>query len=186
METDCRGYISTAFAWIREANPSSVLDVGVVFGKWGFLCREHLDAWRDSRGRDGQKPRLVGINGSEPLHSDARCMYDDILVGDVLERIHDVGLFDLVMVSDLEHLTRVQADCMLVNASAIAKAVLIVATSGRQPHGDGRERRRTAIKFRHVRGMFRVLRHQTFEDSGRGYWMALLEGQQARAAECVP
>ena len=183
-------HISTAFAWIREVNPSSVLDVGVEFGRWGQLCCEHLDVRHDSHGEKDRRPRLVCIEGFEPMHPDFRYMYDDILTGDALERIHDVGLFDLVVIGDaLERFTRVQSDCMLVNASAIAKAVLIVTTGSERSqgamHGDGRERLHAVTKFRHVRGMFRVFRHQMFENGGRG-WMALIEGQRARAGEGTP
>jgi hypothetical protein len=189
-----RDHISAAFAWIREMNPSSILDIGVVFGKWGYVDREEFfDAWRGDRVGSEWKPRLVAIGDTGP-HSDSGHMYDDIMVGDALDRIHDVGLFDLVITGGvLEHLTRVQADCMLVNASAIAKAVLVVApgSDGSKrpqyaPHVDGHERLRTVVKLRRVRNMFRVLRHQTFESCGRGYWMALLEGQQTRAVEWTP
>jgi len=192
MGTSCWEHISTAIAWIREINPSSVLDIGIGFGKWGHLCREYLDVWCGSHERKDWKLRLVGIEGFEPyIHPGSKYMYDDILIGDALERIHDAGLFDLVIMNDvLEHFTRTQANCMLVNASAIAKAVLVVTPGGKWPqgalYGNEYERHRTVIKLRHVRNMFRVLRHQSFENGGRGYWMALLEGQQARAAEGTP
>jgi len=166
--------------------PRSVLDIGVGFGKWGHLCREYLDVWCGSTDREDWGVRIVGIEGFEPyIHPGSRHMYDEIVIGDAKEKIHEVGLFDLVIMNDvLEHFTRHWANCMLTNAVAISKAVLVVTPGSKWPqgalHGNEFERHRTVVKYRHVRNTFRVLKHQTFENGGRGYWMAMLEGHQAR------
>lgn len=186
MGTSCWEHISTAVEWIRDVNPKSVLDIGVGFGKWGHLCREYLDVWCGSTSREDWKVRIVGIEGFEPyIHPGSRHMYDEIVIGDAKEKIHEVGLFDLVIMNDvLEHFTRHWANCMLVNAVAISKAVLVVTPSNKWPqgalHGNEYERHRTVIKYRHVKNDHRALKHQAFENGGRGYWMALLEGHQAR------
>ena len=37
--------LGEAVEWLRAINPSSVLDVGAGFGRWGFLIREFLEVW---------------------------------------------------------------------------------------------------------------------------------------------
>ncbi len=186
MGTSCWEHISTAIEWIRDERPKSVLDIGVGFGKWGHLCREYLDVWCGSTDKQEWKTRLVGIEGFEPyLHPGSRHMYDEIVIGDAVEKIHEVGLFDLVIMGDvIEHFTRHWANCMLANAVSISKAVLVVTPGGKWPqdalHGNEYERHRTVIKYRHVRKMFNALRYATFENGGRGYWMTLLEGHRAK------
>lgn len=184
MGTSCWEHISTAIEWIRGEEPKSVLDVGAGFGKWGFLCREYLDVYNGRHFREDWKTRIVGMEGFERyIHPASRYLYDDIVVGDALVKIHEVGLFDLIIMGDiLEHFTRHWANSMLANAVAMSQAVLVVTPGGRWPqgavHGNEYERHRTVVKYRHVRNMFRVLKHATFENDGRGYWMALLEGHQ--------
>jgi len=188
MGTSCWEHISTAIGWIRELGPASVLDVGIGFGKWGFLCREYLDVWCGSTEKSEWRTRIVGIEGFQPyVHPGTRHVYDEVLIGDATEKIHEAGLFDLVIMADiLEHFTRHWANCMLVNAVAISKAVLIVTPGGKWPqgalNGNEYERHRSVVKRRHVRTMFPMLKHEDFENGGRGYWMALLEGHQAKEA----
>ena len=81
MGTSCWAHISTAIDWIREVNPRSVLDVGVGFGKWGFLCREYLDVFNGRHFREDWKIRIIGIEGFEKyLHPASRYIYDDIVL----------------------------------------------------------------------------------------------------------
>lgn len=45
---------------IRQADPSSILDIGVGFGRWGMLCREFLDVWQGRVFREQWQTRIEG------------------------------------------------------------------------------------------------------------------------------
>jgi len=88
--------------------PSTVLDVGVGFGKYGLLAREYLELW-DGRGKYNQWSRRIdGIEVFEgyltPLHD---YLYDHIYIGNALDIIPDLDVtYDLILVIDvLEHFT---------------------------------------------------------------------------------
>ena len=183
MGTSCWAHISTAIDWIREVNPKSVLDVGVGFGKWGFLCREYLDVFNGRHFRKDWKVRIVGIEGFERyLHPASHYIYDDMVIGDAFEKIKKVGDFDLVIMADiLEHFTSSKADTMMTEAVARSRAVLIVTPTNYwfqgAVHGNEYERHRTVVKHRHVRRMFQVLKYAQFDHDGEKYWMGLLQGR---------
>lgn len=96
---------------IVSVNPRAVLDVGVGFGKYGFLSREYLDVYGKEREREYGDFR-VRIDGIEafpkyitPLH---RMIYDHIYEGDAAEVIGTVDAhYGLALMIDvLEHFDR--------------------------------------------------------------------------------
>ncbi|MFH0809106.1 MAG: class I SAM-dependent methyltransferase [Pseudomonadota bacterium] len=100
---------------IEALQPASILDLGVGFGRYGFLCRELLDDHTASDGSGGfrREPwrlRLVGVEVCPhvlgPWHQQ---LYDRIEVAEAsafLRATRD-GEFDLVLAIDLlEHLPK--------------------------------------------------------------------------------
>lgn len=90
-------------------NPRSILDVGVGFGKYGFLSREYLDL-RDGREELGDWKRSIdGIEAFKgyltPVHD---YIYDHIYVGNAVEILPTLEKnYDLILLIDiLEHLNR--------------------------------------------------------------------------------
>lgn len=88
----------------------SVLDIGVGFGKYGFLIRELLDIRMN---RYDKKDWIVEIDGIEifnsyitPVHN---YIYDDIYIGNVVNILDTLHSYDLVILFDiLEHLPKKQ------------------------------------------------------------------------------
>lgn len=86
--------------------PKRVLDIGVGFGKYGLLLREHLDV-RKRRYAPGEWQTV--IDGVEawgqyitPVH---RHVYDEILIGDIRELKDEIGSYDLMVLADvIEHM----------------------------------------------------------------------------------
>lgn len=167
MYTDCWEHIGTAIEWIRDLNPKSVLDVNAKSGQWGFVCRRQL----------GESLRLVAFGLST-----CPVLYDEILInGDAERLIHNVGVFDLIILSDiLEHLTRERAYSMLANAVSRSNNVLMVTPSEKWTPDEYGHRHRSVIKSRNIRAMFEMQRHAGFENAGRGYYMMLLAGHQPK------
>ena len=98
--------ISPILEIIRSAQPQSVLDIGIGFGKFGFLCREYLELW-DGRNKYGDwQKRIDGIEAFPqyvtPLQKQ---IYDNIYVGDARELVPKLDhYYDLILLIDvIEH-----------------------------------------------------------------------------------
>jgi len=93
---------------IYFSKPKSVLDVGVGFGKYGFLAREYLELW-DGRGKYGEWTRRIdGIEiFDEYLTPAHEYIYDNIYIGNALDIIPNLDFtYDLILLVDiLEHFT---------------------------------------------------------------------------------
>jgi peptidylprolyl isomerase len=88
---------------IIEKNPTSVLDIGIGFGKFGFLAREYTDV-RLGRYFNWQT-RIDGIEIFEkyvtPLQQQ---IYDNIYIGNAIDILPTLGNYDMIICSDmLEH-----------------------------------------------------------------------------------
>jgi len=89
---------------IIEKNPISVLDIGIGFGKFGFLAREYTDV-RLGRYFNWQT-RIDGIEIFEkyvtPLQQQ---IYNQIYIGNAIDILPTLGKYDMIICSDmLEHL----------------------------------------------------------------------------------
>lgn len=93
---------------IIETHPRKLLDIGIGFGKYGFLAREYLELWQPDSVYGSRNHRIDGIEAFEayltPLH---RMIYDNIFTGDakeVLPRLTE--RYDLILMIDVfEHFT---------------------------------------------------------------------------------
>lgn len=143
MPSSSYEHISWMVARIRELQPETILDVGIGFGKWGFLCREYLDLWIDKRFKPPWKRRIDGIEVWEPyismLHN---YIYDSIVIGNALEIIKapvDFGLlptYSLIFAGDvLEHLEKPEGMGLLDNLLRMADVVIVCLPLGHFPQG---------------------------------------------------
>jgi tetratricopeptide (TPR) repeat protein len=113
---------------IISTQPESVLDVGVGFGRWGFLCRELLDVF-GGRVRKGQwRARIEGVEIYEAYIQDhQRYIYDKIHIGDAKEVVPTLGEYGVVIIGDmLEHLGKDDAWGLFRSALDRAKIGLIL------------------------------------------------------------
>ncbi|GJM27024.1 MAG: hypothetical protein DHS20C16_34390 [Phycisphaerae bacterium] len=97
---------------VRQIQPTSILDVGVGFGKYGVLFREYVDVWSAKNAgetkRGGWRMRLEGIEVFQdylsPLHD---YIYDQIHIGEAESVIDGLGQYDVIFMGDvLEHFTK--------------------------------------------------------------------------------
>jgi len=95
---------------ITQIRPTSILDVGVGFGKWGFLFREYTDIIASERDptrypKFGWKVRIEGIEAFKGyLHKGHSFVYDKIHIGDAKEIVNNIGRFDVIFLGDIiEH-----------------------------------------------------------------------------------
>ena len=130
MPTSHHDQVNEVLDLIIATNPTKMLDIGVGFGKYGFLAREYLEL---SDGRDvyGDWTRQIdGIEGFEeyitPLQ---RQIYSNIHIGNVLVIIDSIETqYDLIILIDvLEHFTYEQG-LVLLEKLANKSKYLIVST----------------------------------------------------------
>jgi len=93
---------------IRLTDPRSILDIGIGFGKYGFLSREYLEIWKGRYRRDEWRVRIDGVEAYSgyitPVHE---TLYDTILTGNVTDVLPGIReKYDLVLLIDvIEHFT---------------------------------------------------------------------------------
>lgn len=108
MASSTIGHVRHVMTHIIMSQPASVLDIGVGFGRWGFLCREMLDAFAGRVDRSRWRIRIEGIEIYEKyLQNHQRYIYDKIHVGNAKDVIKTLGRYDIIIIGDmLEHLAK--------------------------------------------------------------------------------
>ena len=139
MPTSTMSQVSTIMSLVGEIKPASVIDVGIGYGKYGFLCRELLEFMggappRFSTMDDTQTAQesAVVIDGIEayeesvtPLH---RLIYGRLFVGDALEMLPTIATktYDLALAIDiLEHFEEPDGRRFIAELVRVARAVII-------------------------------------------------------------
>jgi len=112
---------------VTKVRPASVLDIGVGFGKWGFLCREYLDI---NELRYKPQDWKTIIDGCEAFPDYATpvygYVYNNIFFGDVLERVSSLPNYDLIILGDvIEHFDKDVGQDLLNNLMAKSNFVLL-------------------------------------------------------------
>jgi len=108
--------------------PKSVLDVGCGYGKWGYLCREYLDAFYGRWRREDWAARIDGVEYFEPyIQEHQRALYSNIIIGDIRDVCADLDEYDLIIAGDvIEHLFKDEAEAVVETLYAKARQMLIV------------------------------------------------------------
>jgi hypothetical protein len=111
---------------LDRLRPSSILEIGPGYGKWGFLAREMLD-W--SAGRLDRASWTVRIDAIEahpyetPLYE---WVYDEVRFANALDVAGDIRDYDLVIMSDvIEHIEKDQGLRLLHQLVAANRNVLV-------------------------------------------------------------
>ncbi len=105
--------VPLVLAVVRQLNPQSILDIGIGFGKFGYLFREYTDIVNSDveparYGRDGWKVRIEGIEGCPAyVHDGHRFIYNQIHLGNAVDVLPRLGRYDLIFLGDvIEHFTK--------------------------------------------------------------------------------
>lgn len=116
---------------IQQVDPKSVLDVGVGYGKYGYLIREYVDDWRGMT-------QIHGIEIHKPYQpEDKSKAYDLITYGDFRDCQLPWDIYDLILLIDvLEHFTKDDAAKVLAKARRYGRKVLVATPQGFYPQGE--------------------------------------------------
>ena len=118
---------------IRNIQPTSILDCGVGFGKWGFLCRECLDIYAGRVFPEEWKVRIEGIEIFKPYIENFLWLgkiYDSIIIGDMREilpqLLQEKKQFDLIIACDvIEHIPKEDALECIKTMKALANHIIL-------------------------------------------------------------
>jgi tetratricopeptide (TPR) repeat protein len=120
--------ITPCVSRIIGLQPKSVLDVGCGFGKWGYLCREYLDAFNGRFRPEDWTTRIDAVEYFEPYILDhQRALYDNIMIGDIRDLCGGLDEYDLIIAGDvIEHMHKDEAEAVVETLYAKARKMLIV------------------------------------------------------------
>lgn len=113
---------------IIETNPRKLLDIGIGFGKYGFLSREYLELWDPDGVYGTNKRQIDGIEAFEayvtPLH---KLIYDHIYIGDAKDILPAISSkYDLILMIDVfEHFSKEDGLKVLDECRRLGRNVLI-------------------------------------------------------------
>jgi len=113
--------------WITKVNPASVLDIGVGYGKWGFLAREYTDINAHRYTPETWQVCIEGIEAfpdyATPMYS---YIYNTIHYGDALTLLPTLGSYDLVIIGDvIEHFSKEDGQRLLSLLRERTKYILL-------------------------------------------------------------
>jgi hypothetical protein len=106
MPTSNISQITDIMELIYFTNPRSILDIGVGFGKYGFLSREFLELMDGRKKYNDWKVNIVGIEAFKDYLTQVHdFIYDKIYLGNVIDILPTINnKFDMILLIDvLEH-----------------------------------------------------------------------------------
>lgn len=94
--------------WLTTLQPKKILDVGIGFGRYGFMIREFLEVWNNRYHKKDWTIRIDGIEIFEdyitPIHE---YLYDNIHITDIRQFCKNCEKYDLIILGDvIEHMPR--------------------------------------------------------------------------------
>lgn len=120
---------------IIRTNPRKMLDIGIGFGKYGFLAREYLELWNGSGEYNKWERQIDGIEAFEGYITPLQNMiYDHIYTGDALNVLPGIDQkYDLILLIDvLEHFgyedgSRILRECRRISDNTLISVPRIVS-----------------------------------------------------------
>ena len=137
MPTSDYHQISDVLHVIDQVRPARVLDVGVGFGKWGFLCREILDVYYERLQPESWTTVVDGVEIHEPYRNPTWALaYNQIYIGDVRALLPALGQYDLILCCDvIEHFTKPDGIALIDGLLEHAPLLIITTPAGYAPQG---------------------------------------------------
>ncbi|MGE5194242.1 MAG: class I SAM-dependent methyltransferase [Deltaproteobacteria bacterium] len=137
MPSSYQGFISPVLEKVLESRPRSVLDVGLGFGKWGFLFREYLDAFWGRSAPSEWQAKIDGIEAHAPYLTGHHRVYSHIHNGNALHVLPLLPDYDFIFAGDmLEHLHKEDGRKLLSMIRAKSRLAMLSVPFGDQwPQG---------------------------------------------------
>ena len=113
---------------VMNTKARSLLDVGVGFGKYGYLAREYMELWDGRQEYGDWRCRIDGVEAFEryitPVH---RQIYSNLYIGNALEVLPALDFkYDVVLLLDvIEHFTKEDGHELLRRCLAVGRNVIV-------------------------------------------------------------
>ena len=176
---------------IAEIKPKTILDLGIGFGRWGFLCREILDVFQGRMIKETWQAKIIGVEIFEGYLGDAQqAIYEKIEVVDAITYLvgHQGDVFDLIIAGDiLEHYPKELGHQLLDQVYRVASkaAIICVPIGNKYPQkaclGNPYEEHKSVWEATEFQGDKRFTKLQCFTEAikGRPYLVALMDKRKA-------
>jgi len=163
MPTSFHSQIGTIIDLILRINPKAILDIGVGFGKYGFLSREYLEVAKG----DFEKFNLTidGIEGfAKYLNPAHKFIYNKIYLGNALDILPSLKKkYDLILIIDcLEHFDQQSGLKLLKLMQSRAKNIIISVPAFFIPQGSVNENTYEEHKYFWRKQDFHALKNKVF------------------------
>ena len=110
MPSSMHQHLAVMVGEIIKTQPKTILDIGVGFGKWGYLTREYLETHFDRVYPDSWQLRIDGVEAWERYIKGFKWLstfYNRIFCGDIYDLKDQIGNYDLIIAGDIiEHLEK--------------------------------------------------------------------------------
>ncbi len=130
--------IAPILAVLQNCRPTSVLDVGCGFGKYGYLAREYLDVQSGRLTRNQWKTRIVGVEAFAPYSNPVwDFVYDKVHIARAEEVLPTLGFFDVILMVDIiEHLKKEPAESLVAQALKQCRTLIVSTPARFMPQAD--------------------------------------------------
>ncbi len=186
MPTSSHVHVSRMLDHIVRLQPQSILDVGVGFGKWGFLCREFLDVAQGRYDPATWTTRIDGVEVNEKYrNSNHDIFYNHIYYAPIQDVLPSLGAYDLVIMGDvIEHFDKETGRQLLEGLRQHSKYVLISSPTWffQQGHDDNPyQEHRSLWRLRDFSGL-----RFDYDEYLSYIFVALIEGDLAHPLHLDP
>jgi len=108
MPSSMHQHLSVMVGEIITANPGTILDVGIGFGKWGFLAREFLETHHDRVFPNEWQLKIDGVEIFKEYVEKlpwVKEVYNHVYVGNIVDLVDEIPSYDLIIAGDvIEHI----------------------------------------------------------------------------------
>jgi hypothetical protein len=130
-------YKDTVFVMdmVYRMSPTSVLDVGAGFGRWGFLCRCHIGVGESLQACPEQPLRIDAVEGFKPnVSSIYPAVFNKTYIGDARQLLPTLGRYDIIVCSHMiEHMTKEDGWKLIEDMLARSSKALILGLPLNEP-----------------------------------------------------
>lgn len=135
MSSSAAESIPYIIEFVRKNQPKvkSVLDVGMGFGKMGFLFREYFESKKIGRHKpDDWLLKIDGVDIYDGYLSEVqKLIYNEVIIGDIFEALPKLGNYDLAILSDIiEHFPKEKGHELLRKLFEHVEDIVIATPNG--------------------------------------------------------
>lgn len=134
------GHIPAVVHYLTGLAPTSLLDVGVGLGAYGFLARQYLDVAATGFEPANWRTRIDGVEIFDSYRNPTwDYLYNSVTIGDIRDRVAHLPFYDVILCNDvLEHVSQNEARRLIVALLGRCRALIATTPAIEFPQGPWR------------------------------------------------